>query len=44
MADTAAHHKQMENFMGSEVLMLIIEDLQLQRIDDTADGIDDPAG
>ena len=43
MADTSAHDKQMEHFVGSEELMLCVEDRQLQGIDDTANGVDDAA-
>ena len=34
----------MKYFVGTEILMLRIEDRKLQRIDHTADGIDDTAG
>ena len=33
----------MEHFVGSEELMLCVEDRQLQGIDDTANGVDDAA-
>lgn len=42
MAHTSQHHKDMKYFVGAEILMLRIEDRKLQRIDHTADGIDDP--
>lgn len=44
MADAAAHDKQMENFMGAEILMSGVEDGKLQRIDHTPRGIDEAAG
>ena len=44
MAHTSQHHKDMKYFVGAEILMLRIEDRKLQRIDHTADGIDDTAG
>ena len=44
MAHTSQHHKDMKYFVGAEILMLRIEDRKLQRIDHTADGIDDAAG
>lgn len=43
VADAAAHNKQMKDLMGTEVLMPVIENRQLQRIDHTADGVDDTA-
>lgn len=43
MADTTAHNKQVEYFMGAEVGMPGVENWELQRIDDTAYGIDDSA-
>ena len=44
MAEASAHHKQMENFMRAEILMLCIEKRKLQGIDNAADGVDDAAG
>ena len=44
MAHTSQHHKNMKYFVGTEILMLRIEDRKLQSIDHTADGIDDTAG
>lgn len=44
MAHTSQHHKDMKYFVGAEIFMLRIEDRKLQRIDHTADGIDDAAG
>ena len=43
VTDASAHDKQMKDFMGTEVLMPVIENRQLQRIDHTADGVDDTA-
>ena len=44
MAHAPSHHKQMENLMGAEILMPGIEDWQLQRIDDAAHCVYNPAG
>ena len=44
MTEAAAHDKQMENFVGTEIFVFGIEDRQLQRVDDAADGINDAAG
>lgn len=44
MAEAAAHHEKMEDFMGAEILMPAVEDRKLQCIDDTADRIDDSSG
>ena len=44
VAETSQHNKDVEHLMGTEILMLRIEDRKLQRIDHTADGIDDAAG
>lgn len=44
MACTAAHNKQVEDLMASEIFVFQIEDRELKRIDDAADGIDDAAG
>ena len=43
VADASSHDKQMKNFMGTEVPVLVIENRQLQCIDNTADGVDDTA-
>ena len=37
MAHTSQHHKNMKYFVGTEILMLRIEDRKLQSIDHTAD-------
>lgn len=44
MAETAAHDEEVEDLVGSEVLMPGVEDRQLQGIDHAAQGIDDAAG
>ena len=44
MTYAAAHHKQMEDFVGAEILMPGIENRQLQRIDNAARRIDNPSG
>ena len=41
MADTPAHHKQMEDFVGAEMPVLCVEDRQLEGVDDAAYGLDD---
>ena len=43
MADAPAHHKQVKDFMGAEMLVLRVEDRQLEGVDDTAYGVDDTA-
>ena len=43
MAHTPSHHKQMEDFMGAKIPVPGIENRQLQRINDAADGIDNPS-
>ena len=44
MAEASSHDKQMEDLMGAEVLMSGVEQRQLQRVDDSACGVDDPSG
>ena len=44
MAEAAAHHEEMEDFMGTEVLMSAVKNRKFQCVDHTADGIDDTAG
>lgn len=43
MAGAAAHYKQMEDFVGTEVLVPGVEQGKLQRINDAAHGVDDPS-
>ena len=43
MAYTPSHHKEVENLVGAEVLVLTMERLEFQGIDDTADGVNDAA-
>lgn len=43
MTHAPAHHKQMEDLMGAKVFMFIVKDRKLQGIDQSADGVDDPA-
>ena len=43
MTNAAAHDKQMENLMGTEIFMSGIEDRQFQCVDDASCRIDDPA-
>ena len=44
MAEASAHDEEMEDLVGAEIFMLRVEDRQVQRVDHTADGIDDAAG
>ena len=44
MAETAAHHKQMEDLMTAEALWKPVKYRQLQSVEDTADGVNDAAG
>lgn len=41
MADAPAHHKQMENLVRAEIFVEGVEHGKLERIDDTADRVDD---
>ena len=43
VADTAAHHKQMKDLMGAEILMDAVEYRKLQRINDAAGRIQESA-
>lgn len=43
VADAPAHHKEMEDFMRTEILVECVEYGKLQRIDDAADCVDDAA-
>lgn len=43
VTNASAHDKQVKDFMGTEVLVPVIENWQLQCIDNTADGVDDTA-
>ena len=43
MTDAAAHDEEMENLMRTEGFMQLIEYRELSRVDDPADGVDDPA-
>ena len=43
MAYAPSHHKQMEDFMGAEVFVQLIEYRKLQRVDHTADCVEDPS-
>ena len=43
MAEASAHDEQMENLMGAKRFMSGIEQRQLQRIDNPANGVDDSA-
>lgn len=43
VADASAHHKQMENFVGTEIFVLGIKDGQLQGVYNAACRIDDAA-
>ena len=40
MACASAHHKEVEDLMASEVLVTVVEDRELQRVDHAADGVD----
>ena len=42
MAGAAEHNKNMKDFVRSEILVSGIKDRQLQCVDHTADGVDDP--
>ena len=44
VAYAAAHDKQMEYLMRSEILMAIIKQREFQGINDAANGIDNTAG
>ena len=44
MAYAATHNKEVENLMGAEIFMSGVEDRQLQRVDDSAYGVDNAAG
>ncbi len=44
MADAASHNKEMEDLMGAEVFMPVIEDRELQGIDNSSDGINNSTG
>ena len=44
MAETSAHDKEMENFMGTEILVSRIENRQFQGVDDAAQGVNDASG
>ena len=41
MAEAAAHHEKMEDFVGTEVLMPAVKNRKFQCVDHTADGVDD---
>lgn len=43
MAEAPAHHKQMKNLMRAKVFMFIVKDRKLQRVDQSTDGVNDPA-
>ena len=44
VTETSKHHKNMENLMGTEVLMTCIENRNFQCIDNSADGVNDSSG
>ena len=44
MTNTAAHHKQVKNFMAAKGFVSGIKNRKLQRIDDAAYGVEDAAG
>ena len=44
MTEASAHNEQVEEFMGTEILESGVEHLQLQGVDNAADGVDDTAG
>lgn len=44
MAEAAAHHEKMEDFMGAEIFVTAVENRKLQSVNNTADCIDDTAG
>ena len=43
VAHASTHDKEMENLMGSEIFVAVVENRKLQCIDDTADCINDTA-
>ena len=43
MAEAPAHDKEMENFVRAEIFVAGVKKRQFQRVDDSADGIDDAA-
>lgn len=44
VAEAAAHHKEVEDLMGSKIFVLGIEEGQFQRVNDAAHRIDDASG
>lgn len=44
VAKTAAHHKQVENFVGAEEAVLLVKEWKLHGIDNATGGIDDATG
>lgn len=42
MADASAHHKQVENLMRAKVFVESVKYRQLERVDDTANRVDNP--
>lgn len=43
VADASAHHKQVENFMRTEVLVFRVKDGQFQGVDHAAHRVENPA-
>ncbi len=41
MADASAHDEEVEDLVGAKVFVLGIENRKLQRVNDSADGVDD---
>ena len=43
MTETSTHHKEMENFVGSEIFVAGVENRKFQCVDHTAGCVDDSA-
>ena len=43
VTDTSTHHEQVEDLMGAEVTVFLVENRQLQGVDHAAHGVDDAA-
>lgn len=43
MTNAAAHDKQMENLMGTEILVPGVKERKFQRVDDSSHCVDDPS-
>ena len=43
MADTSGHYKQMEDLMGTEILMKLVKQGKFQCVNNAAHGVEDPS-